>query len=121
MRAFASLLLVSLLATPAVAGALPVKVGQCTATAIKTIGTRLDGVADSGDAVTYLNSGYQVSYDRIKGLQGARAGDPVKLCLTEMPDDCPAGDDRGKTYKTTDLRTHKSWQAMNSEHMCGGA
>ena len=122
MRAFASLLLVSLFAaTPAAAGPLPVKVGQCTTTTIKTIGTRLDGVADSGDAVTYANGGYQVSYGRIEGLKGARVGDAVKLCLTEMPDDCPPGDDRGKTYKATDLRTHKDWQAMNSEHMCGGA
>jgi hypothetical protein len=100
---------------------LPSKVGQCTNTTIKTIGTRLDGVTDSGDAVTYANGGYQVSYGRIEGLKGARVGDAVKLCLTEMPDDCPPGDDRGKTYKATDLRTHKDWQAMNSEHMCGGA
>src|ERR1700743_838527 len=45
-----------------------------------------DGVDDSGDAVTYANGGYQVSYSTIKGLKGSRAGDPVKLCLTEIPD-----------------------------------
>jgi hypothetical protein len=43
------------------------------------------------------------------------------LCLTGIPDECPPGDDRGKTYKATNLRTKKSWEAMDSEHMCGGA
>ena len=115
------LLIVVGLSTPAAAGPLPTHRGQCTNTIIKEIGTRLDGVADSGDAVDYANGGYQVSYEAIKGLKGARAGDRVKLCLTEIPDDCPPGDNRGKTYKATDLRTHKSWTAMDSEHMCGGA
>ena len=100
---------------------LPTKVGACTLTKIRQIGTRLDGIADSGDAVSYTNGGYQVSYATIAGLKGAKAGDAVKLCLTEVPDDCPPGDDRGKTYKATNLRTHQSWSAMNSEHMCGGA
>jgi len=103
------------------ADTLPTKVGQCSQTKIKQIGTRLDGIADSGDAVSYTNGGYQVSYGTIGGLKGAKQGDGVKLCLTEIPDDCPPGDDRGKTYKATDLRTHRSWEAMNSEHMCGGA
>ncbi len=100
---------------------LPTKIGGCTLTKIKQIGTRLDGIADSGDAVSYTDGGYQVSYSAIDGLKGAKAGDDVKLCLTEIPDDCPPGDDRGKTYKATDLRTHRSWEAMDSEHMCGGA
>jgi hypothetical protein len=103
------------------ADTLPTKVGQCSQTRIKQIGTRLDGIADSGDAVTYTNGGYQVAYGTIDGLKGAKPGDDVKLCLTEIPDDCPPGDDRGKSYKATDLRTHRSWEAMNSEHMCGGA
>jgi hypothetical protein len=103
------------------ADTLPIKAGVCALTKIKQIGTRLDGIADSGDAVSYTNGGYQVSYTTIPGLKGAKAGDDVKLCLTEIPDDCPPGDDRGKTYKATDLRTHHSWEAMNSEHMCGGA
>ena len=99
----------------------PAKEGQCVTTKIKEIGMRLEGVADSGDAVTYGNGIYIVSYSTLRGLKGAHVGDTVKLCLTQIPDDCPPGDDRGKTYKTTDLRTHKSWEAMNAEHMCGGA
>ncbi len=73
-------------------------------TKIATIGTRLDGVADSGDQVTYANGVLQVSYAAIKSLKGAKAGDAVKLCLTSVPDNCPPGDTRGKTYRATDLR-----------------
>jgi len=100
---------------------LPTQVGQCTLTRLKSVGTRLDGIPDSGDAVSYVDGGYQVSFSTIPGLNGAKAGDAVKLCLTDIPDDCPPGDDRGKIYKATDLRTHRSWSAMNAEHMCGGA
>ena len=41
--------------------------------------------------------------------------------LTKLSDGCPPGDDRGKVYRATDLRTHASWEASDSEHMCGGA
>ena len=111
-----------LMSSGAMAGTLlPGKVGQCATTTITDIGTRLDGVPDSGDSVTYADGGYQVSYEAIAGLKGARKGDRVKLCLTSLPENCPKGDDRGKTYKATDLRTHKSWEEADSEHMCGGA
>ncbi|HEY5338573.1 MAG TPA: hypothetical protein VIJ85_10235 [Rhizomicrobium sp.] len=99
----------------------PTKEGQCVMTRIATIGTRLEGIADSGDQVTYTNGVLQVSYAAIKGLKGAKTGDAVKLCLTTIPDDCPPGDTRGKIYKATDLRTHQSWEDADSEHMCGGA
>lgn len=112
---------VALFAFAATAAPLPTKIGQCAMTTIKHVGTRLDGVADSGDAVDYANGGYQVDYSTIKGLKGSRAGDPVQLCLTSLPENCPPGDDRGKSYKATNLRTHQSWTAFDSEHMCGGA
>ena len=103
------------------AGKLPKKQGACTVTTIKKVTIRLDGISDSGDAVEYANGGYQVSYEKIRGLRASRAGDPVRLCLTLIPDECPPGDDRGKVYKATNLRTHKSWEAPDSEHSCGGA
>jgi hypothetical protein len=103
------------------AGAVPTKVGQCVSTTLKQKTTRLEGVADSGDAVEYGNGIFGVSYDQEPGLRGAHAGDQVRLCLTSLPTDCPKGDDRGKTYKATDLRTHKSWDLPDAEHMCGGA
>ncbi len=107
---------------PAIAGApLPNKVGDCVTTSVKSIGTRLDGIADSGSAIEYANGLYQVSYDIIPEIAESKAGDPVTLCLTELPQDCPPGDDRGKIYKATNLRTHRIWVAPDSEHSCGGA
>jgi hypothetical protein len=103
------------------AAAVPHKVGECVTTVVKETGTRLEGVADSGSAIIYGNGIGQVSYEAIIGISASHAGDPIRLCLVSIPDDCPPGDDRGKTYKATNLRTKRSWEAMDSEHMCGGA
>jgi len=102
-------------------GPVPTKVGQCVTTRISQLSSRLENMPDSGSAVNYANGLYQVSYDTIPGLVTARVGDSVKLCLKSVPSGCPKGDDRGKSYAATDLRTNKSWEAMDSEHMCGGA
>ncbi len=53
--------------------------------------------------------------------EALRAGDPVEMCLVSIPRDCPVGDDRGREYRTTNLRTRKSWRLPDSEHSCGGA
>lgn len=109
----------------------PQQVGQCTLTTISDLGYKLETNDDRGrvqtildpsrDEVRYVDGIEQYSMTKLAGLKGARKGDPVKLCLTEVPDECPPGDDRGKVFKATDLKTGKSWEAMNSEHDCGGA
>jgi len=111
----------------AAADPLPTKVGQCTNTTIKDVTTRLeDGATNkpipgSGSAVNFANGGYQVSYDTIAAITQSRAGDPVTMCLVSLPQNCPPGDNRGITYKTTNLRTHGTWTLPDAEHMCGGA
>ena len=106
-------------------GRLPRAVGECVATRIKTVGSRLvDGdtpVPDSGSAVTFTNGGYQVSYDTVAPIEQSRPGDPVRMCLLALPRHCPPGDTRGRLYRTTNLRTHKFWVLRDAEHMCGGA
>ena len=89
---------------PAWAGDLPKRVGDCADTAIKSIGTRLEGVPDSGSAVSFENGGYQVGYDRVPAIEQSRNGDPVRMCLVSLTRNCPKGDDRGRTYRTTNLR-----------------
>jgi hypothetical protein len=106
---------------PALSAGLPTKVGECSTTKISQIGSRLDGVPGSGSAVSYANGGHQVSYDMIPGIQHSRAGDAIKLCLIELPTNCPPGDDRGKIYRATNLRTHATWEAPDTQHSCGGA
>jgi hypothetical protein len=54
---------------PAWAGDLPKRVGDCADPAIKSIGIRLEGVPDSGSAVSFENGGYQVGYDRVPAIE----------------------------------------------------
>jgi hypothetical protein len=99
---------------------LPTEIGACSETTIEDIGYRL-GDPDSGSAISYANGGGQVSYDTIPEIHRSRVGDPVRLCLVSIPEDCPPGDDRGKVYSATNLRTSESWEAPDSQHSCGGA
>jgi hypothetical protein len=99
----------------------PTEVGQCVETSIKEIISRLEGMPDSGDAVVYANDLYGVSYEQVDALRNSQVGDPVKLCLTALPTDCPPGDERGKVYSALNERTKESWELPDAEHMCGGA
>jgi len=114
-------------AAPAGAGALPTRVGACVVTTIESVETRLvDGATHqpmpgSGSAVRFANGGYQVSYDTVPAIEESRKGDRVRMCFVSTPLNCPKGDDRGKIYNSTNLRTHKNWRLPDSEHSCGGA
>jgi hypothetical protein len=99
---------------------LPIKIGTCSETTIVDIGYRL-GDPGTGSAVSYDNGGVQVSYDDIPEIHRSQIGDVVELCLVSVPEDCPPGDDRGKIYRVTNLRTGESWEAPDSQHSCGGA
>jgi hypothetical protein len=57
----------------------------------------------------------------VPAIEHSKAGDHVRMCLVSTPRHCPKGDNRGRVYRTTNLRMHKSWKLPDSEHMCGGA
>ena len=76
---------------------------------------------NSGSAISYANNIYGVSYEVVDAVRSSRVGDPVTLCLVSIPQDCPKGDDRGKVYSATNLRTKQGWSLPDAEHMCGGA
>jgi hypothetical protein len=103
------------------------RLGGCVRTTIKRVSQRLeDGqthrvIPDTGSAVELNNGVYGVSYDQIAAVNDSRKGDPVYTCLVKLPRNCPAGDNRGKLYTTTNLRTDQSWTLPDAEHMCGGA
>ena len=99
---------------------LPKEIGACSETTIEGIGYRL-GDPDSGSAISYANGGGQVSYDTLPEIHRSRVGDWARLRLVSIPEDCPPGDDRGKVYSATNLRTGESWEAPDSQHSCGGA
>ena len=107
----------------------PAKVGSCAQTSIKSIGTRFgdklvkprQGDADQGTSVVTANGVYGVSYEFVPAVAASKVGDRVMTCLASVPKGCPKGDDRGKMYTTTNLRTQESWTLPDSQHMCGGA
>ena len=118
----ATALLGALTALPALAaGPVPTRPGTCVYTSIKAIGTRLEGVPDSGSALLYANGIAGVSYDTLSEITQARAGDRIELCLVSLPQDCPPGDERGRIYAATDMRTQRFWELPDSQHSCGGA
>jgi hypothetical protein len=102
---------------------MPTQVGQCVVTTISRIAGRLDGdtTFESGTSVTFANGGFQVSYDKVLPIVQSRVGDPVQLCLEQLPQNCPPGDERGKIYSAKNQRTGESWRLSDSEHDCGGA
>jgi hypothetical protein len=108
-------------APKAAADQLPLEVGQCSETRIVDLGSRLRGVPGSGSAVQYDNGSYQVSDDVLPELLESHIGDRVRLCLLSIPPDCPVGDERGRMYEGTNLRTGRSWEAPASQRSCDGA
>lgn len=104
---------------------LPTKPGQCVTTQVASVTSRLEGEPpgsfESGTAINFANGGHQVSYERESALIASRQGDRAIMCLTTIPRACPPGDDRGRYYTVTNLRTRMSWSLPDSQHLCGGA
>lgn len=102
---------------------MPIAIGACSDSTIEFIGGRVgdDDTFESGVAVGYRNGGGQVSYDRVPEILQSKVGDPVRICLVSIPSNCPPGDDRGRVYNTTNLRTGGIWETSDSAHNCGGA
>ena len=100
---------------------LPRVVGQCSLTVQTEKTNRFEGEPDSGSAAAFANGAFQVSYERVAGVERSRVGDPAIVCLASLPEDCPKGDERGKVYASADLRTLLAWSLPDAEHMCGGA
>ena len=104
---------------------LPTVVGQCQTTAIIDISDRfsndIGAAPDAGSAVTFRNGGANVSYDKVGAVLRSRVGDAVNFCLSSIPKNCPAGDDRGRFYTVQNMRSGESWTLPDSQHMCGGA
>jgi hypothetical protein len=128
MHILRAAVLAALLLVPAMAGAAEgqpdMKLNQCVRTEITAITTRLYGTPKSGVGIDYANGATQVTYQDEKPnprMMLSRLGDPVILCLVKLDTTCPPNDDRGRVYKTNNLRTKKTWEVQASGHWCGGA
>jgi hypothetical protein len=106
---------------------MPTITGTRVQSSIRDVTNRLvDGrtkrrMPGSGSALLFANGGWQVSYDQVPAVDRSRAGDPVRICLVFIPPNCPPGDNRGRIYATTNLRTGQSWALPDASHRCGGA
>lgn len=80
-----------------------------------------DPIMDQGTYVQYQNGAEQTDADWNAGVAHSKIGDPVRLCTVWKPKKCPPGDDRGRIYKATNLRTKETWRMSESWHSCGGA
>ena len=109
---------------------LPAKVGECADTTITSITDRFGADltpsrskkgSDTGTIIRFSNSGVQVSLEKERAIVRSQVFDKVNMCLVEIPKGCPAGDNRGRVYKTTNLRTGESWSLPNDVKSCGGA
>jgi hypothetical protein len=97
------------------------KVGTCFDTQVASIASRLENMPDSGDAVTYTDGHYQVSYGTSAVVRAFHVSDPVRLCVIDLPGHCPSADDRGIDFVAINGRFGGRWAASDSEHDCGGA
>ncbi len=104
---------------------LPKLEGSCVRTTIAVIADRYgsDPKAPNASGTTVLlsNGGHLITYDSDDVLIESRVGDPVGMCLASIPVDCPSGDERGREYTVTNLRTHGHTTLGDSQHVCGGA
>ncbi len=105
---------------------LPTAMLSCGGSIITDIGARLEGDKnfETGAHVTLKNGGVSVAYQEdtnIPAIRGSKVGDHVLVCLVYIPKHCPPGDNRGKFYTMTNLRTLESWTLPDSQHQCGGA
>jgi hypothetical protein len=109
---------------------LPGRVGECADTTITSITDRFGADlapspakkgSDPGTLVRFSNSGVQVSLIKERAVVRSQVFDRVNMCLVEIPKECPAGDLRGRVYKTTNLRTGESWSLANDIRSCGPA
>src|SRR5258708_5147607 len=96
-------------AVPA-ADVLPTQAGECAETTITALtdywGLKISArkqEIDQGVAISFSNKGGQYSHETPPAVVKSKVGDRVKLCLISIPSGCPAGDNRGRIYRTTNL------------------
>ena len=115
----------------------PKKVGECVDSVIDDKTTRFEGAVpgDTGGEVSIsFQNGIILYITKVDALSSSEnadkymystkdfaKGDRVKLCLTELPKDCPPGDDRGKIYLVQNYKNKKKFSGVDAWHMCGGA
>ncbi len=124
-------------ARPTQSAAIPVRIGDCVTTQIEDKSTRFAEATPGdtgGEMYVSLTNSVGLYLTNIPHLPAnanpdaymARTrdfaqGDTIRLCLISLPEDCPPGDDRGKSYSVTNLKNQLSFIGIDAWHTCGGA
>jgi len=92
----------------------------CIETSIAEIGTRLEGVPESGTLISYANGEMQVSYMTVPEVERWRVGDKVRLCLVPEtpPPECEGRPLLGKLWDATNLSAGGKWRESSTSHIC---
>jgi hypothetical protein len=94
------------------------KTGTCYRTRIKEVSYgRYVGYDNGIGTAVALSDGASFN------ILHSRAGDPVRLCVVHIPENCLADDLRGIRYNVHNLRTGDRWEFYGaiSLHLCWGA
>lgn len=94
-------------------------VGQCVTSSVYRVTSRLVNSPRSGTDITFTNGIGLVSYDIIPAAQNSQRNDPVRICLISIPPNCPPGDDRGRLYTVTNLRSNRNFTMHDAQRLCG--
>ena len=97
------------------------KVGTCYSARITWIGFGGRPHRNGSTQVGFDIGLSQVDYSYVGAVARSRVGDAVRVCVHDLPEDCPGYDLRGIFYRVTNLRTHERWLMGDSQHVCRGA
>lgn len=100
------------------------KVGTCYSARITSLWTHSGGhrrYPYAGTQVEFDIGLTQVEYSYVGAVARSRVGDAVRVCVHDLPEDCPGYDLRGIGYRATNLRTDERWVMGDSQHVCRGA
>ena len=95
----------------------PEHVGQCFDTRVWKKGFRVNDPS-FGDAVYFRDNHQIISEEVVPAIRHSRPGDPVHLCVTDLPQNCPADDHAGIGYKVKNLRTGETYEGGDFSHTC---
>lgn len=99
----------------------PSRIGQCVQTTVTSVGHRIDDSADSGSAIGFSTGLWLVDYEAVKAIDTSRVGDRALVCYASREKGCKPDDDRGKSFRFTNLRTHLRYTGSDRTHGCTGA
>ncbi|QEU08768.1 hypothetical protein [Paracoccus yeei] len=99
------------------------ELGECHETSIRKVSSYFpeEPLGKSGVMLEFADGLVLINRADNNAALTSRVGDAVTVCLEYIPEDCPAGDDRGRFYRVINKDSGGANTLTNSPHSCGGA